>query len=115
MSWTVDNTDEFEKWFKELDSESKEAIFSKVILLEAFGPQLGRPHADTLAESKISNLKELRAKTEKHVLRVAFCFDRKRKGWLLIGGDKKGVNEKKFYKDLIKDAEKIIMNEHIQL
>jgi hypothetical protein len=28
---------------------------------------------------------------------------------LLIGGDKKGKNEKKFYKDLIKQSEQIYM------
>ena len=66
-----------------------------------------RPHADTLKGSNLSNLKELRAQTENHVLRVAFIFDEERKAVLLIGGDKKGKNEKQFYRDLIKQAEKI--------
>jgi hypothetical protein len=69
---------------------------------------LGRPHADTLKGSKkLPNLKELRPKTETHVFRVAYIFDPERKGLLLTGGDKKGKNQKKFYKDLIKQAEQI--------
>ena len=51
--------------------------------------------------------KELRAKTDTHEFRVAYIFDPKRKGLLLIGGDKKGKNQKKFYKDLIREAEEI--------
>jgi hypothetical protein len=52
-------------------------------------------------------LKELRTQTTDHVFRVAFLFDEERKAVLLIGGDKKGKNEKRFYQNLIKQAEKI--------
>ncbi|MDR0638898.1 MAG: type II toxin-antitoxin system RelE/ParE family toxin [Spirochaetaceae bacterium] len=65
------------------------------------------PHADTLKESRLSNLKELRAQTESRVFRVAFLFDAERKAVLLVGGDKKGKNEKRFYRDLIKQVEAI--------
>ena len=79
----------------------------KVELLAEYGPHLSRPHADTLKGSSLSNLKELRAQTENHVFRVAFLFDEERNAVLLIGGDKKGKNEKRFYRNLIKQAEKI--------
>lgn len=108
VCWDIESTEEYDLWFKELDMDSKEAIFERVLLLENMGPNLKRPYADVLHGSKYSNLKELRVKTTQHVLRVAFIFDVKRKGWLLIGGDKKGKNEKQFYKDLIKQAEVIV-------
>ncbi|MCL2831970.1 MAG: type II toxin-antitoxin system RelE/ParE family toxin [Treponema sp.] len=76
-------------------------------MLEEYGPQLPRPHADTLKGSSLSNLKELRSQTENHLYRVAFIFDKERKALLLIGGDKKGKNEKRFYRNLIKNAEEI--------
>jgi hypothetical protein len=57
---------------------------------------------------KFSNLKELRSKTDKHLLRVAYYFDQTRNGILLIGGDKKGKHEKLFYKNLIRRAEELI-------
>ena len=79
----------------------------KIELIKEYGPILPRPHADTLKGSKLSNLKELRAQTENNVFRVAFIFDEERKAILLIGGDKKGKVEKRFYRNLIKQAEEI--------
>lgn len=106
--WAVDYTEEYEAWFDSLDEECKTSVASRVYLLEQFGPQLSRPYADTLKGSKYANLKELRASTSEHVLRVAFYFDVKRKAFLLCGGDKKGKDEKRFYKSLIQEAEKLI-------
>jgi len=107
MAWDVKTTDEYDVWFLEQAEDGQESIRMKVELLEEYGPLLPRPHADTLKGSKLSNLKELRAQTEKHVFRVAFLFVEERNAVLLIGGDKKGKNEKRFYKSLIKQAEEI--------
>jgi len=107
MMWEVDTTDEYDAWFMEQGEDEQASIRMKVELLAEYGPQLPRPYADTLKGSKLSNLKELRTQTEDHVFRVAFLFDEERKAVLLIGGDKKGKNEKRFYQNLIKQAEKI--------
>ena len=107
MAWDVKTTGEYDAWFLEQAEDGQESIRIKVELLEEYGPLLPRPHADTLKGSKLSNLKELRAQTENHVFRVAFIFDEERNAVLLIGGDKKGKNEKRFYKTLIKQAEEI--------
>lgn len=106
--WAVNATDEYLEWFEKQMAESKEALLAKVLLLEEFGPQLGRPHADTLKGSRIKNLKELRARTTTHVFRVLYYFDDERHALLLVGGDKKGKNEKHFYKKLIQSAEILI-------
>jgi len=106
--WDVFSTDEYLEWFSALSDFDKEEINFKVHLLEKFGPHLARPHADTLKGSKIKNLKELRAKTDGHIFRIAYFFDDERNGILLTAGDKKGKNEKIFYKDLIKEAERLI-------
>jgi hypothetical protein len=107
MAWEVETTDEYDTWFLEQTEDSQVSIRMKVELLTEYGPYLSRPHADTLKGSNLSNLKELRAQTESHVFRVAFLFDVERKAILLIGGDKKGKNEKRFYQSLIKQAEAI--------
>ncbi len=39
------------------------------------------------------------------VWRVAYAFDRERKGILLIAGDKSGQSEKRFYRQLIAKAD----------
>ena len=107
--WKIYSSKEYEVWFGTLDSESKEAVLERVLLLEAFGPNLPRPYADVLKGSEMhKNLKELRAKTMNHILRVAYYFDRKRNAILLTGGDKKGKNEERFYKNLIAEADRII-------
>jgi len=106
--WNVFSTDEYLAWFLELAEFDKEEINYKVHLLEEFGPNLGRPHADTLKGAKVKNLKELRVKTDEHLFRIAFYFDVKRNGILLTGGDKKGKDEKLFYKELMKKAIELI-------
>ena len=106
--WNIDTSETYDDWFRDQAEEEQVSIRSKVYLLEEYGPMLGRPHADTLKGSaKLKNLKELRLKTEAHVFRIAYIFDPERKGVLLIGGDKKGKNERKFYHDLIGEAETI--------
>jgi len=107
-AWEIITSENYDVWFQEQSEDDKVLIRSKVYLLGEYGPYLKRPHADTLKGSKkLANLKELRAQTDAHVFRVAYLFDPERKGLLLIGGDKKGKNQRKFYKDLIREAEQI--------
>lgn len=105
--WEVVTTLAFDAWFTDLDEDSQVEIIAKVELLKLFGPQLARPHADTLNGSRYANMKELRDKTAAHVLRVAFAFDPQRSAILLVGGDKSGVSEKQFYKQLIETADRL--------
>ena len=77
-----------------------------IALLEQFGPQLGRPRADTLNGSRHPNMKELRFDAAGGVWRVAFAFDLNRRAILLVAGDKSGVSEKRFYHQLIDKAHK---------
>jgi hypothetical protein len=106
--WEIITSESYDVWFQEQTEDDKVIIRSKVYLLGEYGPNLKRPHTDTLKGSKkLVNLKELRSKTDAHEFRVAYIFDPERKGILLTGGDKKGKNQKKFYKDLIREAEQI--------
>ena len=59
-------------------------------------PQAGRPRVDTLNGSRHANMKELRFSAADGEWRVAFAFDTKRKAFLLVAGDKSGINEKRF-------------------
>ncbi|MDR1148160.1 MAG: type II toxin-antitoxin system RelE/ParE family toxin [Spirochaetaceae bacterium] len=107
-AWKIITSEAYDAWFLAQTDDDKALIRYKVLLLEEYGLNLSRPHADTLKGSKkLSNLKELRAKTDAHVFRVAYIFDPERKGLLLTGGDKKGKNQRKFYKDLIREAEQV--------
>jgi hypothetical protein len=105
--WRVATTDEFDEWFAALSADGQVELIAKVELLKVLGPKLARPHADTLNGSKHANMKELRADTADKVLRVAFAFDPDRSGILLIAGDKSGVSQKRFYKQLIAKANEL--------
>ena len=105
MDWIVEVGDEFEPEFYALPEEVRTEILALSRLLKQFGPQLGRPHADTLNDSRHANMKELRFEATDGVWRVAFAFDPKRKAILLVAGDKAGGSEKRFYKRLIAQAD----------
>ena len=55
--------------------------------------------------SSHANMKELRFSAADGEWRVAFAFDPKRKAILLVGGDKSGVSQKRFYRELIRKAD----------
>lgn len=106
MIWTVEFYPAFEREFDEYPDEVQDAILARAGLLEIHGPQLGRPHADTLNGSRHANMKELRCDADDGVWRVAFAFDPERKAILLAAGDKAGVKQSRFYKRLIAKADK---------
>ena len=74
-------------------------------MLAEFGPNLGRPTVDTLKGSRHTNMKELRFSWSGQVWRVAFAFDPQRQAILLVGGDKGGADQRRFYKRLIQVAD----------
>ncbi len=105
MNWTVEFYSLFAKEFMELSEDIQDTLLVEVEVLKEFGPFLGRPNVDTLNNSKHSNMKELRFFANNGVWRVAFAFDPKRKAIILVAGNKSGINEKRFYKQLIKKAD----------
>ncbi|WP_087000578.1 type II toxin-antitoxin system RelE/ParE family toxin [Rhizobium sullae] len=104
--WTVQLHDEFDPEFAALPEEVQDQIFVALPLLKAYGPQLGRPYADTLKGSAHANMKELRFKAADGVWRLAYAFDPKRRAILLVAGDKSGVSQARFYKVMIAKADK---------
>ena len=105
MTWVVEFYDAFEPEFDALPDEVQDAILARAALLEREGPQLGRPHADTLRGSRHTNMKELRCHAGGGIWRIAFAFDPERRAILLVAGEKSGGSEKRFYRRLIARAD----------
>lgn len=105
MAWAVEFNHEFKSEFDVLHEKVQDEILALVLLLQQFGPQLGRPRVDTLKGSRHANMKELRFSAADGEWRVAFAFDLKRKALLLVAGDKSGISEKRFYRQLIRKAD----------
>lgn len=97
--------DEFEPEFRALHEDVRTEVLALSIVLQQFGPQLGRPRVDTLKGSRHANMKELRFRAADGEWRVAFAFDRRRSAILLVAGDKSGGSQKRFYRELIKKAD----------
>ncbi|BAY86680.1 hypothetical protein NIES267_61910 [Calothrix parasitica NIES-267] len=106
MIWEVLFHQEFKPEFDEFEPLVQDELLAYAKLLEDCGPYLKRPHADTLKGSDYDNMKELRFKVANGVWRIAFALDPERKAILLVGGNKVGVSEKRFYKQLIAKADK---------
>ena len=105
VRWAVEIGDEFDPEFNALHEDVQMEILAMARLLQQFGPQLKRPRADTLNGSRHANMKELRFSASDGEWRIAFAFDPKRKAILLVAGDKSGVGEKRFYRELIRRAD----------
>lgn len=102
MRRTVQIADEFDPEFDALPEDVRTEILALSLVLEQFGPQLGRPRVDTLKGSRHANMKELRFSVADGEWRVAFAFDPKRKAILLVAGDKSGGSQQRFYRELIR-------------
>lgn len=68
----------------------------------------GRPHVDTLKDSKHANMKELGFEGQKgnEEWRAAFAFDPDRRAVILVAASKQGKNQRQFYKKLITEADR---------
>jgi hypothetical protein len=106
MTWQVEFDTAFEAEFLAFEQDVQDALLAVARLLADYGPQLGRPYADTLQGSKHANMKELRFEAADGEWRAAFAFDPQRKAILLVAGDKSGGSQKRFYKQLIATADR---------
>jgi hypothetical protein len=103
--WDVLFHDEFDPEFDALPEAVQDELLAHAAVLAQFGPQLGRPRVDTLNGSRHANMKELRFDAAGGVWRVAFAFDSRRHAILLVAGDKSGVSQSRFYRQLIAKAD----------
>src|SRR5215470_9629399 len=94
VGWSVILLDEVDEWFMSMvhgNPRTAELVTAAINQLEMRGPTLGRPLVDTIQDSKIHNMKELRpGSTGRTEVRILFVFDPQRRAILLVAGDKSG-------------------------
>jgi hypothetical protein len=105
MVWMVEFHADFDPEFAVLALEVRREILALANLLSLAGPNLRRPHADTLKNARHANMKELRFSAAGGAWRLAYAFDPERKAILLVAGDKAGVNQMRFYRTMIDKAD----------
>jgi len=107
----VEFTDDFGTWWDKLSLAAQEDVRAEVNVLRRFGPSLGRPHVDSVAFSRHTNMKELRIQHHGRPYRVLFAFDPRRMAILLVGGDKTG--QARWYKQFVPIADRLY-DEHLE-
>ncbi|MDP9848943.1 type II toxin-antitoxin system RelE/ParE family toxin [Streptosporangium lutulentum] len=108
--WEIFFTEEVEEFLDalhEIDRGSHKLVNQAILMLERNGPAEGRPLVDTVAGSKISNMKELRpGSAGRSEIRILFVFDPWRAAILLVAGDKAG-NWERWYREAIPRAQRL--------
>src|SRR6266487_3574818 len=89
-------SDEFVQWFNALDDDDSVSVAKTIGLLEALGVTLGWPRSSEIRGTN-HPIRELRIQSRGKPLRVFYAFDPRRQAVLLIGGDKTGITDKRFY------------------
>ncbi|WP_211451560.1 type II toxin-antitoxin system RelE/ParE family toxin [Collimonas antrihumi] len=106
--WKVSFHDEFDPEFDAFSVDVQDELLAVAAAVKELGPAADRPHVGTLENPRHPNMKELRFKANNgaEIWRAAFAFDPDREAVILVAADKQGIDESKFYKDLLKKANK---------
>ncbi len=105
MPCEIEYTDEFIRWYHGLSERQQEDVAAVINLLEAEGIRLTRPQSASIARARISHMRELRIQSGGRPIRVFYAFDPRRTAILLIGGDKTGISDRRFYPRYIRMAD----------
>lgn len=115
MDWQVEGTDEFARWFLDLNEDEQVDVGRIVDLLVEHGPALPFPYSSAILGSRHRHMRELRIQHRGRPFRVLYAFDPRRAAILLLGGDKTG-NDRWYdenvpvadrrYDDYVRDIEK---------
>src|SRR5437660_11224165 len=112
MAWSSELRDALAAAYRGWRHDVQSAPATAIATLQTLSPTLGRPHADTLKGSHLVNMKELRLSVGDGEWRIAYAFDPRRRGILLVGASKSGVASDRFYRRLIATADRRL-DEHL--
>jgi hypothetical protein len=108
VAYALVMTQEVRAWLHDLrkrDRASAIQVGQAIGMLLEAGPEMGRPLADRVHHSRLTNLKELRpGSAGRSEIRILYIFDPKRNAVLLAAGDKAGKWEA-WYRQAIALAE----------
>ncbi len=111
MTWDVEYTDEFGRWWESLSEAEQDSVAVAVELLEELGPQVRHPHSTGVQSSRHRHMRELRVQHAGRPFRILYAFDPRRIAILLVGGDKTG--DDRWYDTFVPRADKLY-DEHLK-
>lgn len=107
VKWEIEFTDEFGEWWNDLDEALQDEIDRVVGMLEDRGPTLDFPYTSDVGTSAYGNMREMRIQHLGRPIRVFYAFDPRRAAIVLIGGDKTGLSDKRFYGQFVPIADNL--------
>jgi len=110
MTWAVEYTDEFDRWWSGLTEDEQVSVAAMVEVLEAVGPDLPYPRSSGIKGSRPGHMRELRIQHRGRPFRVLYAFDPRRTAILLIGADKTGSD--RWYEEFVPLADRLY-DEHV--
>jgi hypothetical protein len=111
VSWEVEFSDEFGRWWEALNAAEQKSVDFTVSLLQQVGPILRMPHSSGIEMSRHTHMRELRIQHEGRPYRILYAFDPRRAAILLIGGNKTDNN--RWYEEQVPRAD-AIYDEHLR-
>jgi hypothetical protein len=107
VSWVVEVTDQFERWWDERTEEERISIDGMIHVLEAHGPALGSPYSLGTVGSRYPNLRQLHVPHTGRTICVFYVPDEGRSTVVLLMGDTEGTAEQPCSPAMIARAESI--------
>ena len=111
-TWVVSFHDDFEPEFDAFSKTVQNELLAIADAIKKLDPAANRPHVGTLNNPPHPNMKEMifTANNGAEIWRALFAFDPIRAAIILVAADKQGINQDKFYRDLLKKANKPLRN-----
>lgn len=109
--WSIEYTDEFEKWWDNLTKAERKSSLTAIELLKQKGINLPFPYSSKIKGSTHEHMRELRFQHKGKPYRILYIFDPRRTGILLVGGNKTGND--RWYKKMIPLADRLY-EEHLK-
>ncbi len=75
MSWDIEYTDQFERWWNGLDADEQVSVAAVIEVLAELGPSLLFPYSSDVKSSRHGNMRELRVQHRGRPYRVLYAFD----------------------------------------
>ena len=107
VSWTVEVTEEFERWWDGLVEDERISIDGMIRVLERQGPLLGQPYAFEVSGSQNDRLRQLRVPHRDQLICVLYVPDPARVALVLLTGTTAGWDDEVCPPDEIAAADAI--------
>ena len=93
MPWTVEVTEEFERWWDRVTEDERVSVDGMIRVLEEQGPSVGPPYNEQLVQVESAALYQLRVPHRPKAICVLYGLDEVRTTVVLLVGSVEGTDD----------------------